>query len=61
MWYWKVVFYSFSRCEQITIVGEGYDTKEVAEFESRNWIKKFLPCLNLYRIVTNEVKKGVKR
>lgn len=60
MWYWELVLFCFSRGEEITIIGKGYDSKDIAEWQMRDWLKKFLPNFYLFRLIKSEVKEGVK-
>lgn len=55
MWYWKIVFLYKSRNETMTFKGEGYPTREIAEWKRGEWLKKFLPYFYLYSIVESEI------
>jgi hypothetical protein len=60
MWYWELVLFCFSKSEEITIVGKGYDSKDIAQWQMENWIHDLLQKLYLFRIIKSEVKECVK-
>ena len=57
MWNWKIVFLYVSRNETIDIVGKGYPSKRIAEWEMGMWVRKFLPCFFSYKLIEHEVKE----
>jgi hypothetical protein len=57
MWYWEVVLFCFSKNEEITIVGKGYDSKYIANWQMENWMHDLLQKFYLFRIIKSEVKE----
>ena len=55
MWKWEIVFKSRSTGEEITIRGNDYPDKEIAQWMLAEWLHKFLPSFFLYQIEKSEV------
>jgi hypothetical protein len=57
MWSFEIVLFCFSKNEEITITGKGYDTKEIAEWQMDNWLHSLLDKFYLFRLIKSEVKE----
>lgn len=58
MWSFEIVLFCFSKNEEITITGKGYDTKEIAEWQMDNWLHSLLDKFYLFRLIKSEVKES---